>query len=231
MNIAIILSGGTGSRMKLSIPKQYVEVGGKPIIGYCLDTFQKTEIIDKIAVVCHNDWKDYIGEYSEQHGITKICTYAESGASRQGSILNGLLACKSFASDKDIVILHDAARPLVSEKMLAEVVSIGDFDGVMPVLPVKDTVYYSENGKSIGKLLNRDKIFSGQAPESFFYGKYLDINTSVGQEEINATRGSSEIAFKHGLNVKLIEGDEGNYKITTIADLEKFENFIVGLNK
>ncbi|MBQ3755164.1 MAG: 2-C-methyl-D-erythritol 4-phosphate cytidylyltransferase, partial [Clostridia bacterium] len=91
--------------------------------------------------------------------------------------------------------------------------------------------YYTDDGKTIGKLLNRDKIFAGQAPESFVFGKYVAINKAVSTEEINATRGSSEIAFKHGLSVKLVEGDEDNYKITTIADLEKFEDYIAEKNR
>lgn len=231
MNIAIVLSGGTGTRMKLSMPKQYVEVGGKPIIGYCLDTFQNAKSVDRIVIVCHSDYRSFIEQYVATNVISKVCAYAESGVSRQGSILNGLLACESFASAEDVVILHDAARPRVKEQMIDELTHLDGFDGMMPVLPVKDTVYYTDDGKTIGKLLNRDKIFAGQAPESFVFGKYIAINKAVSTEEINATRGSSEIAFKHGLSVKLVEGDEDNYKITTIADLEKFEDYIAEKNR
>ena len=99
----------------------------------------------------------------------------------------------------------------------------------MPVLRVKDTLYFSENGKIISELLDRDKIFAGQAPESFVFGKYFIINQTASIEEIDTIRGSSEIAFKHGLKIKLIDGDENNYKITTIADLEKFKNYIAGI--
>ena len=105
MNIAIVLSGGTGTRMKLSMPKQYIEVGGKPIIGYCLDTIQNAKSIDKIVIVCHSAYRSLIEKYVRTNGISKVVAFAEAGTSRQGSILNGLLICDSFAKANDIVIL------------------------------------------------------------------------------------------------------------------------------
>ena len=231
MNIAIILSGGTGTRMQLSIPKQYVEVDDKPIIGYAIDTFQKTYIVDKIVIVCHNDWKQYIMNYLSLNSITKVCAIAESGATRQESILNGLLACEQFADKNDIVIIHDAARPLVTEDLIVKLTDFGPYDGVLPVIHVKDTLYYSDKGDSISQLLDRDKIYAGQAPESFIFGKYLKINKKATSEELKNTRGTSEIAFKNGLKIKLIDGDENNYKITTINDLEKFKNTIMEREK
>lgn len=91
-------------------------------------------------------------------------------------------------------------------------------------MPVKDTIYYSETGEQISSLLNRDQLFAGQAPESFLFSKYLNIHEGMTEEQLSLVRGSSEIAFRHGLKVKLIPGDEHNYKITTMADLEKFKS-------
>ena len=98
----------------------------------------------------------------------------------------------------------------------------------MPVISVKDTIYQSKDGKSIDHLLKRSELFAGQAPESFDFRKYLDIHNSVSDDEIAATAGSSEIAYRHGMKVRLVEGSERNFKITTIEDLETFETIVKG---
>ncbi|MCR4726592.1 MAG: 2-C-methyl-D-erythritol 4-phosphate cytidylyltransferase [Clostridia bacterium] len=223
MNIAIILSGGTGTRMKLSRPKQYLEVRDKPIIGYSLDLFERCKRIDKIVVVCHSDWKDFVAEYARKEGISKLFAFAPSGETRQESLFSGLKACAGVAEKDSVVLIHDAARPNLTEDLIERLLALDGFDGAMPVIGVKDTVYFSEDGSEISSLLDRDKLFAGQAPESFVFGPYFAVNNEVSVEELKRTRGSSEIAFRHGLKIKLVEGDENNYKITTTSDLEKFE--------
>ena len=92
----------------------------------------------------------------------------------------------------------------------------------MPVLPLKDTIYLSKDGTKIDGLLNRSELFAGQAPEAFRFGKYYEINSCLSEAELEAVRGSSEIAFRRGLAVNLIPGEESNYKITTREDLDRF---------
>lgn len=220
MNTAIILAGGTGSRLGGNIPKQYLEVANKPIITYCLEKFENNKYIDEIVIVASSEWQEYITENNTQ--INKFKCFAPSGSSRQHSIINGM---KVVSSDTEKVIIHDAARPNVTDEMITEcIIGLDDYDGVMPVLPVKDTIYFSENGECINSLLNRDQLFAGQAPESFLYKKYLSIHNGMDENDLEMVRGSSEIAFNNGLSVKLIKGDERNYKITTIVDLEKFKS-------
>lgn len=123
----------------------------------------------------------------------------------------------------DNIIIHDAARPNVSERIISQCMDkLSEYDGAMPVLPVKDTIYLSENGENITSLLNRDQLYAGQAPESFKYGKYLEIHNGMTEEDLSKVRGSSEIAYRHGLKICMIPGDECNYKITTKKDLNKF---------
>ena len=98
----------------------------------------------------------------------------------------------------------------------------------MPVISVKDTVYQSKDGQEIGCLLKRSELFAGQAPESFKFRKYFDIHNQVTDEEIGATAGSSEIAYRHGMEVRMVKGSERNLKITTIEDLETFETILKG---
>ena len=221
-NSLIILSGGTGSRMKSDIPKQYIEVYGKPVISYTLNSFDFF-LFENIVIVVADFWKDYVMKICRNDFPNNYFTYAPAGASRQESILNGLKVLKGKAVNDDIVIIHDAARPYCSNELVEKLLSAcNTANGAMPVLPVKDTVYLSNDGSEISSLLDRDKLFCGQAPEAFKYGRYLEINEKLSSEDLAKVRGSSEIAFRNGMKIALVEGDEANFKITTPADLERF---------
>lgn len=231
MNYAVILSGGIGSRMRADgYPKQYMHVAGKPILFYPLETFDKTECVDKIIIVANEVWQEDIRKWLDEYHIQKFDRFAEPGDSRQGSILNGLLACmETSTSDKDKVIIHDGVRPLVSSALITECFrQLEEHDGCMPVISINDTVYQSFNGSSISTLLDRSTLFKGQSPESFHLKAFTELNRSVTKEELNATRGTSEIAFRHGMDVALIPGEDTNFKLTTPADMAQFESIVSG---
>lgn len=229
MNYAIILSGGIGSRMnKIDIPKQYIKVQGKPLIMYTPEQFEKSKEIDNIVVVASNEWKQYIKDECREHGISKILDIVINGRTRQESIYNGLKKCiQSSSNIEDKVIIHDAVRPMVTVELIEKCLNnIGEYDGCMPVLPLNDTIYYSDNGEEITNLMDRSKLYAGQAPEAFNLYKYYAINENTSKEELNKIRGTSELAYKKGLNVKLIAGEDTNFKITTRADLTRFEMIV-----
>lgn len=231
MNTAIILAGGIGSRMGADRPKQFLLVQEKPIISYCFEIFQNHSEIDRIVVVVSEEWQGYVEEQVEKFGITKVCGYAPAGKTRQHSIYNGLKCIEQNASETEIVIVHDAARPLVSDQIISDCITgATEYDGAMPVISVKDTVYQSEDGKKIGCLLKRSELFAGQAPESFKFKKYYQIHNEVTDEEIGLTAGSSEIAYRHGMEIRMVKGSERNLKITTVEDLETFESILKGVN-
>ena len=223
MNIALILSGGMGTRLGNAIPKQYLECNGKKIVSYCLETFQKCSLVDAIWIVAHKDFYNVFDKVE----FSKIKGFSNPGETRQLSIYNGLKDMSCFAAKEDVVIIHDAARPLVVEKMICELVEKNkEYDGVIPVLPMKDTVYISEDGKRISELVERKKIYAGQAPESFLFGKYLAANERLLPDEIYKINGSTEPAIMAGMNVAMISGDESNFKITTKQDLERFKEIL-----
>ena len=224
MNIAIILAGGTGTRLGADIPKQYIEVGGKPIIAYCLEKFENHPRIDDVIVVAAPAWIPFVEEWTERCAFKKVSACVQGGSSRQHSIMNGLAYLKEKqVSDDALVIIHDAARPCVTDALIDALIDgLGDACGTMPVLPVKDTIYLSKDGTKIDGLLNRSELFAGQAPELFRFGPYYDINCVLSEAELETVRGTSEIAYRNGLSVNLVPGDEDNYKITTKADLERF---------
>lgn len=152
-----------------------------------------------------------------------------NGKTRQHSILNGLKAAISISGNvDDIVIIHDAVRPLVSDRIIeACIEAIGDYDGAMPAVKVKDTIYQSHNGMTIDSLLNRSELYAGQSPEAYFLLKYYAIHQQVTEEQLSDITGSSVIAIQQGLRVKIISGEEQNFKITTIEDLKQFEQIIL----
>ena len=234
MNIALILSGGTGRRMGLDIPKQYIEVCGRPIISYCMETLSGHSGIDAIQIVAEEEWYELISESMEQLAKTKQSGISEKfrgfskpGTNRQLSILSGLEDIKDYALDSDYVLVHDAARPMLSAQQISDCLdAVIGHDGVIPALPMKDTVYSSGDGRTITSLLNRSQIFAGQAPELFILGKYYEANTALLPDDILQINGSTEPAVMAGMDIAMIPGDEGNFKITTGADLERFREIV-----
>ena len=221
MNYALILSGGTGTRLGADIPKQYLVVRQKMIIAYCLDTFMACSAVDQIFIVADPKWRDKIGR--DYH-------YADPGKTRQLSIYNGLMEIRKTASENDSVLIHDAARPLVSADLITRCFqALQNHDGVLPVLPMKDTCYLCEGAgekKKIRSLIPRNELFAGQAPEAFRFGKYLRSVQSLLPDRILTIHGSTEPAILAGLDVVTIPGEEKNFKITTPEDLERFREII-----
>lgn len=228
MNIAIILSGGVGSRMGLNIPKQYVMVNGQPVLNYCLQTFLSNKNIEALVIGVADEWIEFVKEHLAKLAPTKPMYYAKPGETRQYSIYNALKVVREngFADDS-IVIIHDGARPLVSNDLINRCLDgCKEADCIMPVIPVKDTTYLSEDGKHIQSLLNRSHLWAGQAPEAFKFGKYIKVHDQMPREELLKINGSTEIAFKVGLDCQMVEGDPMNFKITTPEDLSNFESII-----
>ena len=226
MNYGIILSGGIGSRMNLNgTPKQYVIVDGKPILIYTVEQFEKCEKIGRIIIVAADEWIPQIKEWLVQYHITKFAGFAPAGETRQRSIMNGLDAAKKFnPEDTAIAALHDAARPLVSPKLIGDLVDgASEYGGCLPVLPLTDTVYQTLDGKVISQLLDRDTLFIGQTPEVFRLNEYHRINHSISLEELDTYRGAAQLAHQYGMKVHLIPGEYTNLKLTIPSDLQKFK--------
>lgn len=225
MNIALVLAGGIGRRIGSKVPKQYIKVGGKPIISYCLDTLNEHEEIDAIWIVADEMWHSYILKHIS---IEKFRGFSIPGKNRQMSIWQGLCDIQEFFGvDDGLVMIHDAVRPLLNNNQIVECfTAIKDHDGVMPVLPMKDTVYLSQNGRTVSELIDRNSVFAGQAPEVFFLDKYYEANKRLYPEKILHINGSTEPAILMGMDIVMIPGDEQNFKITTKEDLHRFQEMI-----
>lgn len=225
MNVALLLSGGTGTRLGADIPKQYIEVKGMPVLAYCLRTFLELKQIDVVQIVAEEKWQNYIRKACFKYDIKqKIKGFSNPGENRQLSIWNGLNDIRKYAAGNSVIIVHDAARPGVSSQLLEEGLrAIEGHDGVLPVLPMKDTTYLSKDGTHIDSLLDRSQLFAGQAPEFFYLEQYYQANKNLLPEKIYSINGSTEPAILQGLDVAMIPGEERNFKITTREDLMRFQ--------
>lgn len=219
MNIALILAGGTGTRLNPDVPKQYMTVRGKMIITHCLQVFGSHPQIDAIQIVAHNQWYGKICQQIPKEAGRKLKGFSGPGTNRQRSVFHGLQDILRYAAKSDTVIVHDAARPIVSaETISACLEACREHDGAIPVLPMKDTVYMGD-GSVVTSLLDRRRVYAGQAPEAFLLGKYYEANRRLMPEQMDLINGSTEPAVMAGMDIAMIPGDEGNFKITTKTDL------------
>ncbi len=232
MRAAVILSGGTGVRAGGDIPKQYLMVGGKSVISRCIDKFLPDEgeepYFGALVITAAIEWRQEIEDYIVSKGGSGIFKgFADPGKNRQLSIYNALVKLKGICGPFDLVMIHDAARPLLKKNHIRECFEAAkEHDGSMPFLPMKDTVYLSRDGKKIDSLLKREEIVAGQAPEVFLYGKYLEANEALLPDRILSIKGSTEPALISGMDIALLPGDEGNYKLTTKEDIERYREEI-----
>lgn len=240
MLISLILSGGTGNRVGGDVPKQYLNVAGREIISYSIETLSASDDVDMLWIVADDKWKSEVTQIANRYDIkAKLKGISKPGATRQLSIYQGIKDIELYLDKEGInksdtfVLVHDAARPnLTAEEITEYVVALDDHDGVLPVLPMKDTVYLSQDGKTVTGLLNRSQIYAGQAPEIFALDKYIKANEKLiifdkdgnidKASKIYEINGSTEVAVLAGMDIAMVPGSESNFKITTQKDLESF---------
>ena len=220
MNIGIILAGGTGSRMGSDIPKQFIDIYGKPLIIHTLESFDMNLNIDYIAVVCKNDWKEDLEIWLRKFGINKVKWIVDGGETRQASIYNALKEIKDFCKEDDIVVIHDAARPLISQRIIDEnIKGAKEFGAVDTVIPTADTIINSKDDKTINNVPIRKELYLGQTPQSFRFSKVLKAHEkAIKNKKIDATD-DCQLLLDLNEKVHLVKGDKLNFKITTFEDL------------
>lgn len=207
-------------------PKQYMIYEGRPIISYSLITFNAHTMIDKIIIVAEEQWQRKIVGWLNEDKINKFFAFSSPGESRQLSVYSGLKKAREILTANDTVIIHDAARPLVSEELITRCFNgLKGYDGVVPVLPAKDTWYLMNENNIVTHSLPRNLLVAGQAPEAFDFISYLNAHESLGNEVISEVNGSTELALLAGLSVRTVVGEEKNFKITTRDDLRLLDTY------
>ena len=228
----ILLSGGIGTRIGGDIPKQYLSVKDRPIIAYTIERLLSWPGMDSIVIVADDAWHAALKDITDpliksMSPSVSIIGYARPGENRQESILNALEKIEHVVSKRAYLMIHDAVRPCVSRDLIERCdAAMPSHDGVMPYLPLKETVYISSGKKRINEVIDRSTLISGQTPEFFRFGKYLDANRALSHDELMKICGSSEPAVMSGMDICPVIGDEDNFKITTPGDLIKFEKLV-----
>lgn len=218
MNV-ILLAAGLGKRMKIDQPKQFLSINGKPMLAYSLEVFNSIDEVTKIVLVCQEDHIDTYKKIVENYKINKV-EFVIGGSTRQESVYNGLKVV-----DSDRVILHEAARPLISKDFVMDLVQqlTNDVDCVVPVLPVNFTVAIGD--EFMEGILDRSKLRNIQLPQVVKTDVLLDAHNNAIAENFEATEDSMMI-YKYGGKVKFVDGRESNVKITTLYDVNVISNFL-----
>ena len=220
--IITILAGGTGKRMgNVKLPKQFLEICGIPVIVLTVRNILSYNLFDKMVVVIHPEWKNYLMELLSSYNIdTSQIVFVDGGQERIESIENGMNYLKGFgAEDNDIVVIHDAVRPFASKNLFANAIAETQKHGAtVAIVPAKDTMIVSENGIATD-MPDRSKLFHGQAPDSFKFKVLYDALKSLAPEEKTTITGTAQICQKKGIVIHTFLGEENNIKITTIEDM------------
>lgn len=232
MVVAIVLAGGKGSRMNESVAKQYIKIEDKEIIYYSLNTFENAKAIDEIVLVCGAEDIEYCKkEIVEKYNFYKIKKIVPGGKERYDSVCNGLKAIKD--STVDIVMIHDGARPFITEKMVNDSIKCATrYNACTVGMPVKDTIkVVNEDGYGV-ETPDRKKLYQIQTPQTFRYDILLEAYDKMyNAENHNITDDTMLVEQYMGMPVKVIEGSYENIKITTKSDLNIAEIFIKKIQK
>ena len=243
MNYGLILAGGVGQRMRRTgMPKQFLEVFGKPIIIYTLQKFEYCNDIDEVVIACHSSWKEYLEAMIQRYGIKKVKAVISGGKDRQDSVLNGLKYIRnSGAADDDVVVIHDGVRPLIQENILSENVRVAKkYGNAMTVRPVIESVVITGNDEAgFEDFKKRDDTYSLTAPQSFQLGVLMQAYKDIEGVEAHMPLLDSALVFTYlGNKVHIIKESNNNIKVTTPEDyyilkamLELEENrYVFGIN-
>lgn len=219
MITALIFAGGTGKRMNSrSKPKQFLEMHGKPIIIYTLEHFEYHNEIDQIVVVCLTDWIEELKGLLKRYGIIKVTHIVPGGDTGHDSIYNGLCAMKAEAKDGDIVLIHDGVRPLINEELISQnIKAVKEYGNAITVESVRESVVYSEDGKEISDVPNRDCMYIAKAPQTFYFKQIFDLYEKAkmsGHKSID----SSHLCSIYHMPMHMVKSTRNNLKITEPAD-------------
>lgn len=234
MNYAGILAGGIGRRMGRSdLPKQFLMLGSKPIIIHTIEQFLLSEEIDRIILAVPQKWKTYSEDL-----VKKYCKNAQidiivGGETRNDTILNICKHIKSKykANNDDIIITHDSVRPFITQRIIRENIEVcKTTDAVDTVVPAFDTIVESKDNERISNIPVRSQMYLGQTPQTFNVETFINVYSSLTGEEKNILTDACKMFIIKNKEVKVINGESYNIKITTPYDL-KMASLMLGVEE
>lgn len=228
-NRAIIIAGGVGSRMGHDIPKQFIEVEGKPVLMYTLESFQNHPLVDSIVLVCIEGWQEDVRSWCAQSSITKLSKIVTGGASGQESIRNGVFSLEGESADDDVIIIHDGIRPLVDDFVLTDVIhKCRQYGNAVTSLPYNEQIFLVDDEISTVKYIPRETLRRVSTPQAYLFGR-LDSAYHEAFEKQIGIYGSSytnTMMVELGERLYFAAGSDKNVKLTTPDDLEWFRAYL-----
>ena len=226
--VAVVLAAGSGSRMNSDVKKQYMEIGGKPLIYYSLKTFEESIIDDIVLVVSRGDIEFVRTEIVQKYGFDKVTAIVEGGLYRYHSVRLGLEAA---AKDCDYAFIHDGARPFVTKDIILRALhAVKEYGACVVGMPVKDTIKIADEKGFAATTPDRNLTWMVQTPQVFSYKMILELYQRLDREEgelmakgINITDDAMVVEYFSDKKIKLVEGSYTNIKITTPEDIPAAE--------
>ena len=222
--IAIIIAGGNGERMGQDIPKQFLNVEDKPIIIYTLEAFQKHPNIDGIIVSCLDGWQEILKAYAKQFNITKLVSVVSGGKNGQESIYKGLLEAKRLYNQEDMILIHDAIRPMVTDDIISDAIAVcQNYGNATAVVPCTTVVLKKNDERYSNEVVDRDQLYLTQTPQVFILEDLLNAHEEAQKKGITSSIASCTLYIELGKKVYYSIGSEINIKLTRPADIQIFK--------
>lgn len=225
MNYVIIIAGGVGSRLGAPVPKQFVEVLGKPVIAYTMEHFQNHPEIDAIELVCVDGYQDHLKAITEKYGITKLLKIVKGGSEYERSIINGVAGLEGIAKPDDVVMIHWAASPFLSEELITDNIRVCKEKGNAITASYSYLLYGSNDGVCAKNAINRESFMTLSAPQSFLYKDIVDLYRQVEEKNMFETveeHHTTVFMAELGIPMYFSKGTNTNIKITTKEDIDLF---------
>ncbi|WP_265446590.1 2-C-methyl-D-erythritol 4-phosphate cytidylyltransferase [Acetivibrio straminisolvens] len=221
---AVVVAAGKGTRMNMDINKQYIKVGGIPVLARTLKVFEDCPLIDEVVLVVNNNDMFYCKEnVVEAYGLKKVKMLVAGGAQRQDSVYNGLLQVNS---ESDIIIIHDGARPFINEEIIENCIEAAkEYGASTAAVPVKDTIKSADSEGFAKETLERSTLWAIQTPQAFLRDIIMKAHKKASDEGFYGTD-DTVLAERMGIRTKLVMGSYNNIKITTREDLTFAEALI-----
>ncbi len=231
MNIALIIAGGSGTRMGQDIPKQFINVHDKPVLIYTLEGFQRHPMIDAIEVVCIAGWENVVRAYASQFGIDKLHWIVTGGTTGQESIRNGVYNLEGKCAEEDIVIIHDGIRPLIEPEVLTDVINKAQqYGNAVTSLPYNEQIFVidEEDESTTTRFIPRETLRRVSTPQAYKFGlldsKYHEaFEKNIG---IHGSHYTNTMMVELGVRLHFAAGSDKNIKLTTKDDLELFKGYL-----
>ncbi|AYQ54280.1 IspD/TarI family cytidylyltransferase [Methanomethylophilus alvi] len=218
--VALILAGGIGKRMGVSLPKQFLEIKGKPVLVHTLSNFQRNDSVNSIVVVCVSDWIEYTWDLVKKYNLSKVEAIIPGGDTSHDSTRNGIFHLRRTLGKGDVVIIHDAARPILPQKAIDEMLRIAKDNGNASLaIPCYETVIYTDDQLSGNKELDRSHLMRVQTPQAYEYSSILELYERAEKEDRHDFIYADIVAVEYGMTVYFSKGFTNNIKITKQEDI------------